>query len=44
MKRKQTDFVIKLSDFGQATHIRQGEKIDGIQGSLNYMAPEVINN
>lgn len=35
--------LIKLTDFGFATELKQGEKLDNRVGSRYYMAPEILN-
>ena len=44
MKRNHTDLKIKITDFGLATFLKDGQELSGVSGSLNYMAPEVINS
>lgn len=35
-------FPVKLADFGLATFVEQGKKVEGVAGSPLYLAPEVV--
>lgn len=40
-----SDTAIKLIDFGFAKHVALGDVgVQGLRGSLGYIAPEVLNN
>ena len=39
-----TDHVPVIGDFGLATQMKEGTKVQGVVGSVQYMAPEVLLN
>lgn len=41
---RNSEFFIKIADFGNAVFINPGEKVKGESGTSYYMAPEVIDS
>ena len=43
VEEKSGHFAVKLIDFDTITKLAEGKKLEGIQGTVYYMAPEVVS-